>query len=112
MAVQDWYSDSLIEGFHMFSDRVSCPVTRDSRFVDASPTTPGKRLKLWDSPAPVADHSPDPSPMQAFRFGVHRALKVVQPRRWRLRYGQTRGQWKLLKRCAASIRGSDPRKSG
>lgn len=99
LAVQDWYSDSLIEGLHTFSDRASWPVRSDSRFVDASPAVPGERLKLWDHPAPIVDHSPDPSPIQAFQFGVHRALKVVQPERWRMRYGQTRAQWRLLQRC-------------
>lgn len=99
LAVQDWYSDSLIEGLHTFSDRASWPVRSDSRFVDASPAVPGERLKLWDHPAPVVDHSPNPSPGQAFRFGAHRALKVVQPERWSMRYGQTRGQWRILKRC-------------
>jgi len=99
LAVQDWYSDSLIEGLHTFSDRASWPVRSDSRFVDASPAVPGERLKLWDHPAPIVDHSPNPSPGQAFRFGAHRALKVVQPERWSMRYGQTQGQWRILKRC-------------
>ena len=99
LAVRDWYSDSLIEGLHTFSDRAFWPERKESRFVDSSPDVPGRHLKLWGGPAPVVDHSPDPSPFQAFRFGVHRALKVVQPGRWKLRYGQTRGQWKLLQRC-------------
>jgi hypothetical protein len=99
LAVQDWYSDSLIEGLHTFSENVHWSAIDDDRFVDPSPEVPGRHLKLWDDPAPVVDHSPDPSPFQAFRFGVHRALKVLQPERWRMRYTQTTGQWSLLKRC-------------
>lgn len=99
LAVRDWYSDSLIEGLHTFSSNVSWSAIDDDRFVDPSPEVPRRHFKLWDDPAPVVDHSPDPFPFQAFRFGVHRALKVIQPERWRMRYMQTRGQWSLLERC-------------
>lgn len=99
LAVRDWYSDSLIEGVHTFSDRARWETGDESRFVDPSPIIPGQHQKLWTNPAPAVDHSPDPSPRQAFRFGVHRGLKVLQPERWRLRFGQTRMQWNLLNQC-------------
>jgi hypothetical protein len=99
LAVWDWYSDSLIEGLHTFSDRARWETGEESRFVDPSPLIRGKRQKLWTDPAPVVDHSPDPSPFQAFRFGVHRALKVVQRDRWIMRFRQAMGQWTLLRNC-------------
>ena len=99
LAVRDWYSDSLIEGLHTFSDRARWDTGDESRFVDPSPTIPGQKRKLWSAPAPVVNHSPDPSPFQAFRFGVHRALKVVQQDRWVMRWRQVTGQWSLLRKC-------------
>ena len=65
LAVRDWYSDSLIEGLHTFSDRARWETGEESRFVDPSPIIPGQHQKLWSNPAPVVDHSPDPSPRQA-----------------------------------------------
>lgn len=112
LAVRDWYSDSLIEGLHTFSDRVRWDTGDESRFVDPSPTIPGQKRKLWSAPAPVVDHSPDPSPFQSFRFGVHRGLKVLQPERWRLRYRQTRMQWTLLKQCWNHFLRSEDRRLG
>ncbi len=112
LAVRDWYSNSLIEGLHTFSDRARWETGEESRFVDPSPLIPGNEQKLWTDPAPVVDHSPDPSPFQAFRFGVHRALKVIQPGRWRPRYHQTRMQWRLLKRCWDHFRVEHDRRLG
>jgi hypothetical protein len=99
LAVRDWYSDSLIEGLHTFSDKARWETGEESRFVDPSPFIPGKKQKLWTNPAPVVDHSPDPSRFQAFRFGVHRALKVVQRDRWIMRFRQATEQWNLLRNC-------------
>ena len=99
LAVRDWYSGSLIEGLHTFSDRVRWETGDESRFVDPAPLMPGERRKTYADPAPVVDHSPDPSPFQAFRFGVHRALKVVQRGRWIPRFRQAIGQWLLLRKC-------------
>lgn len=99
LAVRDWYSDSLIEGLHTFSDKARWETGEESRFVDPSPLIPGERRELWTEPAPIVDHSPDPSSFQAFRFGVHRALKVVQRKHWIMRFQQATGQWTLLQNC-------------
>jgi hypothetical protein len=99
LAVRDWYSDSLIEGLHTFTDRAQWETGGEPRFVDPSPLIPGEKQKLWTDPAPIVDHSPDPSPFQAFRFGVHRALKVVQRDRWIMWFRQATGQWNLLRNC-------------
>lgn len=112
LAVRDWYSDSLIEGLHTFSSRARWETGEEGRFVDPSPVIPGKKQKLWTEPAPVVDHSPDPSPFQAFRFGVHRCLKVLQPERRLLRYRQVRMQWALLKKCWDHFQHDEDRRLG
>ena len=96
LAVRDWASDSLIMGLHAYSDRAVWTPSGDELFVDHSPSVPGKRLSTKGPPAPLVDHSPDPSPFQAFRFGVHRALKVVQRDRSTLSLFRSRMQWNLL----------------
>lgn len=112
LAVRDWYSNSLIEGLHTFSDRARWETGEESRFVDPSPIILGERQKQWTDPAPVVDHSPDPSPFQAFRFGVHRALKVVQRDRWIMRSWQATGQWDLLCKCWDHFKEIEDRRLG
>lgn len=96
LAVRDWASDTLIMGLHAYSSRAVWTPSDEELFVDHSPSVPGKRLTTTEAPAPLVDHSPDPSPFQAFRFGVHRALKVVQRDRPLLDLFRSRMQWTLL----------------
>lgn len=79
--VHDWYSGMLIPGMQMFTSRVSWEASPDTLIVDTKPQCPGRSLRIWDALASPADHSPDPSPLQAFRFGVHRMIKALQPDR-------------------------------
>ena len=95
-AVHDFYTDRSIMGVHAFSPRVRWATSDERLFVDPAPVIPGRRLLQWSAPAPVADHSPDPSMLQAFRFGIHRGLKAFQPGRKRVRGSQAREQWHVL----------------
>lgn len=79
--VHDWYSNTLIPGLNAFSNRAYWSANADLLMVDHAPRFPGSSLRLSQRPAPVVDHSPNPSNIQAFRFGVHRALKALQPDR-------------------------------
>ena len=112
LAVRDWYTDDLMEGMHVFSHRVQWHTRAESRFVDHSPVIPGERRNIFDHTAPVVHHSPDPSPVQAFRFGVHRALKVFQPERTLMQYGQMRYQWEIIKKCWRHFERSRDRRLG
>lgn len=80
-SVDDWYSNTQIMGMHMFSNRVKWDIRKDGLFVDPNPIIKGNRIMCWDTPAPVADHSPNPSISEAYMFGYHRALKIVQRNR-------------------------------
>ena len=82
-SVHDWCSNSNIFGMHMFTDRVKWDLSKEDLFVDPDPIKEGEKLVVTQSPSPVADHSPNPSFEQAFIFGYHRALKVVQRGRFR-----------------------------
>ncbi|MDA8174587.1 MAG: hypothetical protein M0018_08355 [Nitrospiraceae bacterium] len=82
MVVHDWFSNSLIMGVHIYSNRVQWSPNSEDLFVDPLPYMPGKRRHIWSPPAPIVDHCPDPSPFQAYHFGVHRSLKAIQPGRY------------------------------
>lgn len=96
--VHDWMSDMQIVGMHVFSNRVSWTHTDEQLFVDPDPERPGEKLVIEGYPSPIAEHSPDPSPFQAFRFGVHRASKILQPFNWWVDVAQAGFQWDLLTR--------------
>lgn len=96
MVVDDRFSNSLIMGVNVFSRRARWQPNAENLFVDSSPHIPGKHLRLWQEPAPLVAHCPNPSPFQAYHFGVHRALKAWQPQRSDFNYIQARSQWQLL----------------
>lgn len=110
--VHDWFSDSLIMGLHVYSPRVRWEASDEPLFVDTRPHYPGRMLSLWSAPAPFVDHCPNPSPRQAYFFGVHRALKALQPDRGAMRfaYGLAAGQWRILRGTWRHfLRSRDPR---
>jgi len=74
----DWYSDTLIPGLVITRSTARWPSHSDQLMVDSYVKITGKNVHVSDRQAALAIHSPDPSPLQAFRFGVHRAMKAVQ----------------------------------
>lgn len=94
--VRDWASQTEIMGLHAFSNRVSWMGNEEKLFVDRNPTVSGYRELYWTKPAPVANHMPDPDHYQAYLFGFHRALKIVQRGRVRINVGQICFQYFLL----------------
>lgn len=95
--VHDWASDMLTPGLQAFSNRVKWNVNPDQLMVDHAPIFPGKGFRVWGPPAPLVVHSPDPSPFQAFRYGLHRILKAVQPDRREKDLRRAVLHWSLLK---------------
>lgn len=95
-AVDDFFTAGPLMGLQVFSPRVSWQLDDEELFVDPSPQIPGRRMDLWQPGFRVAAHAPEPSSLQAFRFGVHRALKAVQPCRDRVRGSQAVEQWRIL----------------
>lgn len=92
----DWASKQTILGLHCFSNRAFWPESEEAFFVDPNPEIPGKRRIFRENPVPLASHMPNPSLAEAFLFGWHRALKVVQRDSSPRRIGQAREQLNLL----------------
>lgn len=110
--VHDWYTDALMPGIQMFTRRARWAPSPDGLMVDPSPQVPGDRLRLDTAPAPIVDHSPDPLPLHAFRFGVHRMLKALQPDRplAEREFARARLQWDTVKAVWRNFdRRRDPR---
>jgi hypothetical protein len=94
----DFYSNSLLPGLMITTGDVRWPRTADKLMVDSYYRTRGEMLHISSEESAVAAHSPDPSPLQAFRFGVHRATKAIQndrpvAERW---VEKAQMQWQLL----------------
>jgi hypothetical protein len=97
-AVHDFFSDSLIMGLHIFSNKVWWEKNEDDLFVDPNPSRAGKKINIKEVPAPFVTHSPNPSLMQAYNFGVHRTSKAIQPQKIKIKKGQAFYQWNLIKK--------------
>lgn len=79
IAVHDFFSDELIWGLNAYRNTVRWDFNKETLFVDR-PNVPKENYLMNNSElAPAAYHCKNPSPYQAFHFGVHRGLKVIQP---------------------------------
>jgi hypothetical protein len=98
VAVTDWMTDSHIIGAHLFSNRVRWMRHEETLYVDPDPVFPGNKLVVEKPSRDLILHAGDPSPLQAFHFGAHRALQASQVYR-RLRDARphnARVQWHYL----------------
>jgi hypothetical protein len=102
--VDDWASRMSIPGMQIFSSHCRWEDDGDPLNVD---TTPRHRGKQFLRDARWVDHMPDPGEFQAFRYGVHKALKVLQtgaatriPEKVPLHFGVLKGIWRHRKEDA------------
>lgn len=98
LGVHDSFSDMLIIGMHVFTERCQWRQNTEKLFVDHNPEYPGRFVKLSEpcNFVPLVVHSPNPSSFQAYRFGVHRALKIVQHNRKDYRFPIANMQSRLV----------------
>jgi len=89
----------LIFGLHAYRNTVRWPKTDENLFVDACPlVTPAESIQDDRELAPAAWHCPDPSPFQAFHYGVQKAVKLVQPDRENKLTGYLHFYWRVINR--------------
>jgi hypothetical protein len=93
IAVHDFFSDRLIWGMHTYRNTVEWRQTDEDLFVDACPLDENERIHDDSELAPAAIHCKNPSPFQAFHYGVHKALKTIQPGCKEIDYGYTLYHW-------------------
>jgi hypothetical protein len=108
--VHDWMSGSDIEGIHMYRSRVTWAKCDASAFPDPAPQNAARSRRFRGPPSPLAAHGPDPSPAQAFRYGLHRGLRAFPAGLPRARPVDALRHWRLLKRVWRNFeRTLDPR---
>lgn len=99
IAVDDWMTDRLIMGMHVFRSSHRWHSSRDSSeslFVDMVDVEE-KLTKDREQLAPAAIHCGDPSPFQAFHFGLHKAVKFSQHGRDEVNFNQRETHWRHFK---------------
>lgn len=77
IGVHDFFTDQLIYGLHVYSNRVKWIRNEERVFVDMVDQRK-KRVQDMKVLAPAAWHCPNPSHFQAFHWGLHRASKTLQ----------------------------------
>ncbi|MFW6275656.1 MAG: hypothetical protein ACOC2M_03380, partial [bacterium] len=78
--VHDFFTDRLIWGLHIFNNKNKWVKNNELVFTDMV-SLHNERINIssLDSPlVPAAWHSPNPSLIQAFHFGIHKAVKATQ----------------------------------
>lgn len=108
--VFDVPSESNIHGVHLFRAGVKWGSYQNALFPDPNPIISGKRLILDVNSAAEVNHMPNPSAEQAFLFGVHRAIKIVQRDRVLKDHANARFQLQLLSRIASVNKSSQNNK--
>lgn len=93
IAVHDFFSDQLIYGLNTYRNTVRWDFDKENLFVDIPEVGPNGYLFDDRELAPAAVHCADPSPYQAFHYGVHRGLKMVQPEQKTIRESSRRAKW-------------------
>lgn len=111
IAVHDFFSDRLVWGMHAYRNTVEWSVSEENLFVDACPVAPHEHVHDATDLAPAAVHCKNPTPFQAFHFGVQRALKVTQPGRTRKDPAHVRYHWSVMERTRKRfLETRDPRR--
>lgn len=108
--VHDWMTDSPIIGINMYRSRVRWSKPETASRADEPPPVSGKRRCFRGPPSPLALHGLDPSPAQAFHYGLHRGQRAFQFRQEHVRPLEAIRHWGLLKRLWQNFeRRLDPR---
>jgi hypothetical protein len=112
VAVSDWMTQSYIIGAHLFSHRVSWRDHVETLYVDPDPHFEGTKVVVSRPPRDLISHCDDPSPLQAFHFGAHRALQASQVYRsiTSCRPHNARIQWTYLEQVWRHLERSQDRR--
>lgn len=93
IAVHDFFTDRLIYGLNIFRSSVRWNTSTHERiFVDRIEII-RKRINDKVDLAPAAYHCPNPSDFQAFHFGIHKGVKIIQRGRVKKDYFSAYFHW-------------------
>lgn len=98
IAVYDFFSDQLIWGLNSYRNTVEWDLEKEMIFVDISKVSSDRAYYDDVILAPAAIHCKNPSPFQAFHYGVHRGLKSIQPRGGSAHWSSLERTWNCFQR--------------
>lgn len=99
IGVHDFFSDQLIWGLNAYRNTVRWNFEKNTLFVDR-PEVPADKYIFDDKElAPAAIHCKNPSPYQAFHYGVHRGMKVLQPGSIEQNESSSKTHWRALEQA-------------
>ena len=96
IAVHDCMTDRSVMGMHVYRSCHRWHCNSESLFVDTVDVE-GALVKDCEQLAPAAIHCGDPSPFQAFHFGLHKAVKFSQNGRVEVNSSQRETHWRHFK---------------
>jgi hypothetical protein len=107
-SLYDHYTQDSMFGLHVFRPTVHWEYRSETLFVDRPPRMRGRSVRIKTAPAPAGHHCKNPAPLQAYRFGLHRGLKLLQPGRRFFKVHNSYIQWKLFHTILISTKQGEP----
>ncbi len=111
IAVHDWMTDRQIMGLHVYRSSHRWNIGNEAYFVDMLDADHCLE-KDRDRLAPAAMHCGNPSPFQAFHFGLHKAVKFTQLTRKDINLAQRETHWRHFKSLERHYRKTKERRLG
>lgn len=96
VAVQDFFTNRLIYGLHVFRNTVTWNISNEEKFFVDCIQYSHKHIYDNSNLAPAAYHCPNPSDFQCFHFGLHKAIKVIQLDRQEKDLAMSYNHWENL----------------
>jgi hypothetical protein len=79
IGVHDFFTDNIVYGIHIYSKHACWKKNDNLIFVDKTDINNKYNIPLNDNIfTPAAWHCPNPSLVQSFHFGIHKAVKAMQ----------------------------------
>lgn len=94
IALKDFFTGALINGLQTYRNTVRWNFEKDTVFPDIPLLDPNRYHYDQSDLAPAGMHSPNPSALQAFHYGVHRGLKSIQKIHSTTHWGLLNQVWK------------------
>jgi hypothetical protein len=111
ISLYDWMTDKSIMGMHVYRCTHRWNLGAEAYFLDLQD---GKHHIVADRDrlAPAAVHCGDPSPFQAFHFGLHKAVKFTQLARGNVDLSHRENHWRHFKNLDRHYQRSGDRRLG
>ena len=98
IAVHDFFSDQLIWGLNSYRKTFQWRKSKENLFTDFVPTQSKHRFRDNEELAPASIHCKNPGRFQSFHYGVHKAIKVMQPKREKKKRNHTIYHWDIIQK--------------